>query len=153
MDTLHKTTTSASQLLSNQAEYLDHEKRKKCAILHGISESGDEPLQNKLAEYLSNISFPSNQIIQAYRLGRPAEKKDRPVKLILTNEIQKWDLVKRINETKTNKTFATLDLSQEEREKDYQARQKLKELKSNNPGEVYKIKNFKILKRQGEKWT
>jgi hypothetical protein len=110
-------------------------------------------VKDKIDDVCKEIAFPPDQILRSFRLGRPYEGKSRPIKLIFPDETKKWEFLKRINASKVDGRFVTLDLTQEEREKDYQARQRVRELRGENREAEYKIKNSKILKREGSKWT
>jgi hypothetical protein len=157
IDTLKETSHNANKILENQSNFLDLEKRKSCAILHRLTESGQKQLKEKISGLCNEISLNPDQLVQFFRLGRPraggSSNKDRPVKVVLPDEAKKWDFVKRINALKPDGVFATLDMPQEDRDKEYHARQKIRELRPNNPGVHFRAKNGKVFKVEGEKWT
>ena len=71
----------------------------------------------------------------------------------MANETQKWEFLKQINANKPESVFATLDLSKEDREVDFQARLKLKQLRRENQEGKFKVKNFRVYKQAGERWV
>jgi len=94
-----------------------------------------------------DISFPKTQILNSFRLGGNHSDKDklRPIKLQFENETQKWDFVERVNKTKLPGVYAKLDLSKTERDSEYTLREKARQMGTEYPDSVFKIKNSKIL--------
>lgn len=147
LHTLRQNSTDANKLLKTQAEYMETEKRKNSAITHGVPE-------DTYNEFLKAISYPSEKIIQTFRLGKKNESgKPRPLKLVFVDEVQKWDFIKRVNNEKPRGVFATLDLTREEREEEFKTRELARNLRTENPSETYKIKNGKIYNVKEGSWN
>lgn len=145
-EAIQKTSENTNRILSNQSEFIEQEKRKTSAVVHRLSESGTVPFAEKLTQLCESISFKPSLIIQSFRLGRIMEGKSRPIKLVFQDELTKWDFIKRINSSKPNNVFATMDLTKEEREKDFHLRSKARSLKEQNPDDTFRVKNSKIYK-------
>jgi uncharacterized phage infection (PIP) family protein YhgE len=152
LQALKETSNNASKVLVDQTNFLDQEKRKNCAILHKVPESDNGTLAEKLVQICKDLAFPPDQILQSFRLGKRMDNKNRPIKVTFSDETKKWDFLKRANANKINGAFVTLDLTQEERERDFQARKRVRELRTTNQEAVYRIKNAQVLKREGKKW-
>lgn len=142
-----------SKIISDQYTQQDQERRKVNVIIHRVPEAGQQSLKQKVSDLAKAIHYNPEQIVQCFRLGKPEENKTRPIKLVLATEIKKWEFLKQINASKPDGVFATVDLSKEDREKDFKARQKLKQLKRENSDSAFKIKNFKVCKQEGERWV
>jgi hypothetical protein len=149
LQALKETSNNASKVLVDQTNFLDQEKRKNCAILHKVPESDNGTLAEKLVQICKDLAFPPDQILQSFCLGRRMDNKNRPT---FSDETKKWDFLKRANANKINGAFVTLDLTQEERETEFQARKRGRELRTTNQEAVYRIKNAQVLKREGKKW-
>lgn len=86
----------ALQSLQRQAELLDREvdrlemrRRRKMLLLHGVPEDQSEDTTLKIttlvADHLKLSDFSSSSIKSSYRLGRPSDKKPRPIAIKFTD--------------------------------------------------------------------
>ena len=82
------------------------------------------------------------------RLGALAQGKNRPIRVTLDTEDRKWEVLKRINAVKIRGIFARLDMSREEREKDFSLRRELRETRGADPENSYKIVKGKVTRVQ-----
>lgn len=139
----------------------ENELRKRNCILHNITESENEStlaLVKGIAR--DKCSIDPTKIVRSFRLGKKRENKPRPIKVVLVSEDEKWELVKRLNgdsDNKTNGVYCNLDLTESERNAEYQRRLKVRSLKEAEPTDsknLFRIRRGKIFKvtEQGV-WT
>lgn len=151
-----KATQNSCKILANQVDHAEQERRKCCAILHNLDERGVNTLADKLGELCNTLSYPPDLMSVSFRLGAKGKNetanKHRPVKIKFTDETKKWDFIKRLNRDKPQSMFATLDLSKEEREREFNLRQKICDLKKSNPTSIYCIKRGEIQNRHEGSW-
>jgi hypothetical protein len=150
---LKTTSEYTTKVISRQTQQHDQEKRKMNVIIHRLPESGQMNLKQKLSDMCRDIHFNPDNIALCYRLGKPDTGKTRPIKVVLSSEIRKWEFLRQINNIKPDSVFATNDLNKEDREKDFNAIQRLKQIRQEDSTGIYRIKNFKITKQEGEGWT
>lgn len=143
-----------SQVKTLKAELnKDKEKdfRSKNVILFGIKEDENttfdqtiDQIQSVLSDcHLPPIELPKQNV---HRLGPRTPSKNRPIRIKLSSDTQKWEYLRRINQNRSKGIFARLDLNKEEQERDFRLREELKQRKSADPGGQYKIAKGEIVK-------
>lgn len=137
------------QLDKKKAEELD---RAKNVIIFGAKEASSfEETNTMLSQLLrdcdiySKIEVTSNTL---HRIGKPEEEKNRPLRLKLSSENEKWSVLKSINKTRVPGIFARLDLNSEQRKQDFLLRKELREIRAENPDLNYKILKNKVVQVQ-----
>lgn len=136
------------QLDKIKAEELD---RAKNVIIFGADEASFEDTKSALCQLLKDCDIYSKLDITSttlHRLGKPEDEKKRPIRLKLSSENEKWDILKSINKSKVNGIFARLDLNSEQRKQDFLLRKELRETRSENPSSKYKIHKNKVIQIQ-----
>lgn len=77
------------EVLAKDMDRLEMRNRRKMLLIHGIPEERSENLTSKIttiaAEHLNLTNFASSSIKTCYRLGRPLDKKARPVAIKFTD--------------------------------------------------------------------
>jgi hypothetical protein len=132
-----------SSLKSN----LQADNRSKNVVIFGVPESTEKSLVDSVIDLMKDCSMNiSIEKSSCFRLGQKTSPKSRPVKLILSSEAEKWEVLRRINSIKPLGIFARKDLSKEEQEADFVLRQELKEIREKDPLNQYKIIRNKITK-------
>lgn len=135
--------------IKNLRNDLSTENRAKNVIIFGINEGESSPADTVelVNSMISECSFMFNATkSNTIRLGAKKVDKPRPVRLSLDSEFDKWELLKRINNLKVPGTFARLDLTKEEQNKDFQLRQQLRDVRKQDPRSTYKIQKNQIVK-------
>lgn len=145
----------------------DLEQKAKCerslnAIVHGVEETGNTA--DAIWDICGYVDFDSHCITNISRLGRRNMNPDstsgkRPVKLVFTTELYKSEFMHKYNRWSNKGTsFVTLDLSVEDREKEYKLRVKRRELVNKYPhgptGRIFQIRNGAlIMKTRDSDWV
>jgi exonuclease VII large subunit len=134
---------------------LDKEKEKefraKNVVIFGIQENDkttfDETLK-QIQSVLDECSLPpiNEPQLNIHRLGPRTAGKNRPIRIKLSSDTQKWEYLKRINQNRIKGVFARLDLDREEQEQDFRLRKELKEKRKEDPETHYKIAKGAIVK-------
>ena len=131
--------------LRQDAEEREKLIRKSCAIIHRVPES--QNTHNAILDMVSALNIACSNVRTISRLGRrnnttETNSYNRPVKVEFTAEVVKIDIMKAFNKwTHRAGCFATLDLTKEERDVEYQLRKKRNELKESNPHNNYSVRN------------
>ena len=134
------------QFLADKREQEEIERRKNCAVVHGIpemqSDKVEERVENDIAQIaamMAELGMDSAKVTKIIRLGKrlPTTEaiqdgaKPRPIKLVLETEANKWELLQKAKNLKTiqegawKKVFIHQDLTINQRE---QRNKMLKEL-------------------------
>ena len=128
----------------------ESELRKRSCILHGITETENENTLALVHDFArKSCSVDPSRITKSFRLGKKREKSSA-IKVVLVSEDDKWELIRRINgnsENKTQRVFGNLDLTETERNAEYQCRLKARALKESEPSDSknsYKIRKVFI---------
>lgn len=137
-------TTIKTDIKTNIEKEKSREFRSKNVILFGIKEDENTKFDDMVDEvqsilgkcHLPPIEQPRENV---YRLGSRSPDKNRPIRLRLSSESQKWDYLRRINQNRIPGVFARLDLDRDEQEQDFRLRKELKEKRREDPGSHYKI--------------
>lgn len=111
--------------LNIQTTILEKESKKFNAIIHNLEEISSRPHSDEIHGILTNISFNGRDLKDSRRLGKTGGSKPRLIKLEFFTESDKWEFLSRYNRLKQAKnSFATLDLTQEERAIEFELRKK-----------------------------
>jgi adenylylsulfate kinase-like enzyme len=142
-----KFQTQVSKQIESLTDNLMAETRSKNLVIFGLPEAGTGTVADKVNEIVEKCSKKLDVCIsQVHRLGAKRESGPRPVKLCLSSEGEKWELVKRINSVRPDGVYARLDLTKEEQHQDFLLRQELKQAKQEDPSGVYKIRKNQVIK-------
>lgn len=134
-----------SKQVSQLQEEITAESRARNLVLFGITESDN--LMTKVDEILKECSLSKTLTKdRVYRLGPKGTGKNRPVKICLDSEHEKWEFIRRIHSQKISGVIARCDLSKEEQQQDFLLRQELKKARADNPSATYKIIRGKVVK-------
>jgi hypothetical protein len=126
---------------------LQADNRSKNVVIFGLPENTENSLVDSVIDLMNDCSMKiSVDKSSCFRLGQKTSSKSRPVKLILSSEAEKWEVLRRINSIKPTGIFARKDLSKEEQEADFALRQELKGIREKDPLNQYKIIRNKITK-------
>lgn len=146
----------AAQKSIKQIEQDQKEIRDKNMIIFGVEEGNTKQETIERVQKVMQDCHLTTKVERQnlFRLGKvenikttdQGAKIPRPLKLCTESREQKWDILKRINGLKIKGIFAKPDLNKEEREADFQLRTELKKLKTDNPGQMYKIIRNQIQK-------
>lgn len=153
---LQNSITNHAQGIVEQQQMLEQERkdqelRAKNIIVYGIAETQDmaqtASVVNEFlhAECSLDVKIDRSNII---RLGKLMKDKNRPLRITLSSDSVKWDVLKRINWVKAQGVFAKLDLNRVDREKDLALRKELRKAKESDPNNTYKIYKQCIIKVQ-----
>lgn len=136
---------SAEKMMAKNNAQNEIEARKNNAILYGIEEKENTTAIQQIQELMRlklylHCSIP----LQAIRIGRRTEDKTRPILLKFSDESTKWEFLKRTNakDTRTPGVFCKLDTSKEVRDKEFQLRAQIRQLKGDeeNANTQYRIR-------------
>lgn len=156
------TQDNTKKILEQQSHQLEIEKRKVNAVLYNIPEHEDLSIKEQLISYFDKISYDHTKILSVQRLGKIDTNKrtdnadnvrSRPIKIRFPTEHDKWELIKRVNSQKLESVFATLDLTKEERDQEYNLRCKKREILKSDPNRKLVIKNKHLYQIDGLNWT
>ena len=148
----------AKTLMEKSHQLQEEESRKNNAIVTGILEDENKTAIEHIQELMKLECFTkSNLPIQAIRLGRKTEntEKKRPIKVRFEDEQTKWEFVKRFNNhtLRSRNIYCKLDESQVVRNQQFQLRQEVNKLKSENVGKEYRVRNLQIQeKKESGEW-
>ena len=134
----------------DKIEESEIEKRSKNFIIHGADEIGDSPDDIKkedqgyvltILEKLEISSSPESVL----RLGKPNERKKRPIKVTLKNKAEKTKLMNKLGKLKgteeeLGRISITDDHTASEREEIKKWVTKAKEKTEEDPDKVYKVR-------------
>ena len=131
-------------------EKQEQELRARNIVIFGIEETPDidETVEklNKVIKDECHMQVSLNKTtVQNHRLGQKSGK-NRPVKVQLSDEKEKWEMLKRLNGLNLRGVFGRLDMNRDERKQDFALRQELKKTREGDPSHLYKAKNKKIFK-------
>lgn len=77
------------ELLDREVDRLEMRRRRKMLLMHGVPEDKSEDTSLKIttlvADHLKLPNFSSSSIKASYRLGRPSDKKPRPIVIKFTD--------------------------------------------------------------------
>ena len=148
-----ETTSSVMQKVADDNEKKEErvmqDFRDKNIIVFGLPDDNKKESTLQLVNELlkeCNIA-PITDSNKCYRLGKKSSDstKVRPIRICTDLKDKKWDIMKRINALKRPGVFARRDLNKEEREKDFQLRKQLKQMREENKGKFFKIKKGQIV--------
>lgn len=128
-----------------KAEDLD---RAKNVIIFGTEEVSFDDTQALLSRLLRDCDIYTKIDITCstcHHIGKPEESKKRPLRLKLSSENEKWEVLKSINKARVPGIFARLDLNSDQRKQDFLLRQELRQTRAKNPELKYKIQKSKII--------
>lgn len=84
-----KSLQRQAELLDREVDRLEMRRRRKMLLLHGVPEDQSEDTTLKIttlvADHLKLSDFSSSSIKSSYRLGRPSDKKPRPIAIKFTD--------------------------------------------------------------------
>lgn len=84
-----KSLQRQAELLDREVDRLEMRRRRKMLLLHGVPEEQSEDTTLKIttlvADHLELSDFSSSSIKSSYRLGRPSDKKPRPIAIKFTD--------------------------------------------------------------------
>ena len=160
----HRGTSNATAVNNttseDQAEIDDINKRKTNVIVHGLSESTAETVEEKRSDdnvlvenLLHELHLDTASVSKAIRLGkRPdtADAKPRPIKLELASEKQKFEVLKQAKNILRNKEGAPFlhpDLTMKQRKKRKELVMELNQRTSNGEQNLM-IYNWRIVQRR-----
>lgn len=141
---------SAQALFAKNNEINEAETRKNNAIMCGIEEQESVTTLQQIEDKMKTELFlHCSKPVQAWRLGRKEEGKNRPIKLRFEDEPSKWKFLKRVNNisTRTPGVYCKLDTSKTVRDQEYKLRNQMRELLKNDESPQYRIRNMKIEER------
>jgi len=140
------TSTKALPTAELQKKELE---RKNNAILYGLNEQ--KTAMEDITELMQNSLFKNyDKPLKAFRISQKDEGKIRPINLTFKDEQTKWSFLKRVNHhLRADKMFCKLDVNKEIRNREYQLREQMRKLKSENHGE-YCIRDLSIEKFLGK---
>ena len=132
-----------SKQIQNIKSDIQTENRSRNLIIFGLREA-EQDGKNQVVESVTTVMKEcgynaSSAVGQVTRLGARKDGKARPIKVSMSSEADKWELLRRINSVKPDGIFARLDLTKEEQLQDFQLRTKLKQTRQENPTNKYKI--------------
>ncbi|XP_066917030.1 myb-like protein X [Clytia hemisphaerica] len=104
-------------------EKKDHDQRQKNIVIHGVDEQEDEGTSDGDKKFLDalvkTIKIQTPSIKSVSRIGRKAEDKKRPIKVVLGSEKEKMTFLRNLAPLKDNQKYkgvsVTEDLTQTER--------------------------------------
>ena len=118
---LEKKDDIQQEAMADKREQEEIERRRNCAVVHGIpevcSEKAEERIENditQIAAMLAELGLDSSKVMKVIRLGKRMPTRDvthddakpRPIKLILETEAHKWELLHRAKNLKSIKEGA-----------------------------------------------
>jgi hypothetical protein len=138
------------QLDKRKAEELD---RAKNIIIFGAKECSFDETKSLIDDLLRDCDIYSKIDITSttlHRIGKPVEEKNRPLRLRLKSEDEKWNVLKSINKARVSGIFARLDLNKEQQKQDFLLRKELREKKAANTDSdiTFKIVKNKVVEVQ-----
>ena len=111
--------------------------RSKNIIIHGVPESNEDNQDQEFVTVFSNDVHASVTIKQITRLGKPTEGKNRPIKITLESEDEKFKLFGNLSALRGIDKYkgisVTEDLTQEERNQFKELASKAKTRNQENP--------------------
>ena len=142
----------------SKKESSDREKceRKQSAVLHNIPK--DTNTHDTIFEYLQALGFDCRHVDSISRVGRRtnrgAQDKSRPVKIKFVSEVIKIDFLRYYNkwEEKAD-SFATLDLTKEEQQREYNLRCRRRDLQAKNESNRYRVRNGELQQHHRGSWV
>jgi hypothetical protein len=155
-ENINKNTQVAQQakILMEQSHQLkEEENRKNNAIITGVTEQDDSTAIQQIKELMTQECFAKNsEPIQAMRLGKKTEDQvqKRPIKVRFDDEQSKWEFIKRFNNhaLREKQIFCKLDESQAVRNQQFQLRQEVRSLRTENGTNEYRIRNMQIQEKK-----
>lgn len=156
-----------AQVIDYIKEEEDKNRRKPNLVMYNIPESNKEDVAERIDEDLAvccdiienslGVGREEFSIKKVIRLGKPrhdGNNRNRPVLLKLTDEDEKWKIVKKAKNLKhesnpmKKRVGIALDLTKKERELETELRQELNTRRLNGESGLY-IKNGKLCKARG----
>lgn len=129
-------------------EKKDHDQRQKNIVIHGVDEQEDEGTSDGDKKFLDalvkTIKIQTPSIKSVSRIGRKAEDKKRPIKVVLGSEKEKMTFLRNLAPLKDNQKYkgvsVTEDLTQTERLVLKEWADKAKELNLDDPEWVWRVR-------------
>lgn len=149
-------------LLADRQEQEEINKRKNCAIIHGLKEAVTGTIDeirkadcDQVSELLHELQCDSVSVNSVIRLGKKMDDpsaKPRPVKIILAAEHQKDKLIKESKNLRTTSSrfsgvFAHQDLTRHQRERRHQLLEEMRRRQEQGEPNLILV-NWKIVTRR-----
>ena len=129
-------------------EAVQEENQTKKLIIFGLAEEKNQDLEQQIAEVFQHVD-EKPRIVEAERLGRPAEEKIRPVKVTLSSSSAVTAIIRqgyRLCKTpKFQRVYLAPDRTKDERIKRRDLVMRFKEKKKLEPGLQHRIKDGDII--------
>lgn len=128
-------------------------------VIYGLKELNSDSLREKTeedlkvtAELLKSVDVSDQHIDKLYRLGKSNGKMDRPLLVCLNSQIKRDQLIsswRNLDRDKRENVYINPDLTFEERKRNKELRDELKERKAN--GEIgLVVRNGKVVNKSKE---
>ena len=112
---------------------------------YGLIEFEHSSAMDQVADLMKAEYFKlHNKPLHAHRLGRKRENgSPRPITVLFANEQDKWEFLKRANsKLRSENIFCNVDVCKETRDKEYNLREELRDLRKGDEKCKYRIRNL-----------